>query len=301
MRAIVSPGGQFAFAEVSEPVRANPEEVLIEVEYVSLNRGEFSATWQPDAVIGWDASGTVIETSSDGLGPVRGSRVVSWGLSGGWAQRRVVDRRNLAILPADIESAMAAAIPVAGLTALHAVRQLGAPPGANIAVTGATGGVGHLIVQLAARAGFRVAALTRSPERAAPLERLGDPLTRVVDVRDIGKLRTVEAVIDTTGGPVLEQLVSLVAPEGKVVLVGAAAGSPALFETASLIASRIDLVSVRNSTPVGAELKYLVDLVANGQLHVAVHNAESWDGLVNRPMPDTSVFGKAVYRVDSSA
>lgn len=211
-----------------------------------------------------------------------------------------MDRRNLASLPAAVDTATAAALPVAGLTALHALRQLDAPDGARVAVTGATGGVGHLVVQLAAHAGLHVLALTRSPERAAALERIGGTRVQAVDIREIGGLSTVEAVIDTAGGPVLEQLVPLVASEGKVVLVGAATGAPALLDTASLIARRIDLLSLKISTPVSTELKHLVNLVANGQLHVAVYNAESWDGLTKRTAPDISPFGKTVYQVESS-
>ena len=59
----------------------------------------------------------------------------------------------VAALPDKVTDAQAATLPVAGLTALHALRQGGLLLGRKVLVDGATGGVGHLAVQLAATAG----------------------------------------------------------------------------------------------------------------------------------------------------
>jgi NADPH:quinone reductase-like Zn-dependent oxidoreductase len=93
---------------------------------------------------------------------------------GGYAEYVAAPARALRPLPAGADLAAAAASGVAGLTALHALRQ--APrlgPGRVVLVWGATGGVGVFAVQLARALGADVVATTRNPGAAALLTRLG--------------------------------------------------------------------------------------------------------------------------------
>ena len=63
---------------------------------------------------GWDAAGTVVAGGRGRLRPARsGARVVTFGWSGAWAQRRAVDTGELAVLPDAVDFAAAAALPVA--------------------------------------------------------------------------------------------------------------------------------------------------------------------------------------------
>src|SRR5690242_4848756 len=151
-------------------------QVLVGVHATSLNFGEVAFLRdraQPGAVAGWDAAGTVIADAADGSGPPAGARVVTFAWSGAWAQRRVVDTTQLAVLPDAVEFAAAAALPVAAVTALRAVRRLGPLLGRRILITGASGGVGRFAVQLAASAGASVVAVVGSRERGAGLSELG--------------------------------------------------------------------------------------------------------------------------------
>lgn len=68
MRGIVAVGGKFKFATVERPFRAAPGEVLVRIERISINRGELTFPWAQGSAIGWDAYGTVVETSDDGKG-----------------------------------------------------------------------------------------------------------------------------------------------------------------------------------------------------------------------------------------
>src|SRR6516164_1540180 len=178
-------------------------QVLVDVHATSLNFGEVAFLRnrnKPGDVTGWDAAGTVITAAADGSGPPVGARVVTFGWGGAWAQRRVVDTAQLAVLPDAVEFAAAAALPVAAVTALRAVRRLGPLLGRRILITGASGGVGRFAVQLAARAGASVVAVVGSRERGAGLTELG--ATEVaVGVDEL--TGTFDGALDNVGGQML--------------------------------------------------------------------------------------------------
>src|ERR1700751_494906 len=146
---------RLAIREVSlrDPDR---DEVVVKVTAVSLNRGETrralqlaEAVWRP----GWDFAGVVETTAADGSGPKPGTRVVGILPSGAWAERVNCRSHAVAALPDAVGDAEAATLPVAGLTALHALRRGGLLLGRKVLVDGASGGVGHLACQLAVAAG----------------------------------------------------------------------------------------------------------------------------------------------------
>jgi NADPH:quinone reductase len=162
--------------QVPEPA-PGLHEALVAVQAFSLNRGELRSFrnnkegWIP----GQDISGIVLRQAADGSGPPAGTRIVALMDEFGWAERAAVPAQRVAVLPDTISFAAAAALPVAGLTALRTLRH-GAPLlGKRVLITGAAGGVGHLAVQLAARSGARVTArLDRiHPEWVAPCCRQG--------------------------------------------------------------------------------------------------------------------------------
>src|SRR5258708_6583136 len=150
--------------ELRDPDR---DEVAVKVSAISLNRGETRRAlqvaepgWRP----GWDFAGVVDTAAADGSGPPRGTRVVGMLPSGAWAERVNCRSHAVAALPDAVSDAQAATLPVAGLTALHALRQGGLLLGRKVLVDGATGGVGHLACQLAVAAGALVWGQARRPE-----------------------------------------------------------------------------------------------------------------------------------------
>src|SRR4051794_14590464 len=178
MRAVVydpQAPANLRLTEVQEPVAAESE-ALIDVRATALNFGEvhwIDRMRKPGEVPGWDAAGVVIQPAADGSGPEVGSRVVGFDGAGGWAQQRAVPTENLAVLPDSVDFGQAAALPVAGVTALQALRALGPVVGRRVLITGASGGVGRFAVQLAARAGAHVIAAVGSAARGAGLAELG--------------------------------------------------------------------------------------------------------------------------------
>ncbi|WP_333768967.1 zinc-binding dehydrogenase [Streptomyces sp. IBSBF 2435] len=221
MKALVTAaGGDFGLRldSVAEP-EPRPGQALVAVGAVAVNRGELSLVGQlpPGSRLGWDVAGTVLRAAADGTGPAAGTRVLGLADLDGWAERVAVDTGRLAVLPASVDLPTAAALPVAGLTALYALLHGGRLLGRTVLVTGAAGGVGRLAVQLAAAAGARVVAWVGSAERAAGLAELGAD-----DVELYGAEQTepVDVLLDSCGGEVLTQAFRTVVPGGSVVCFG---------------------------------------------------------------------------------
>ncbi|GAA3430645.1 zinc-binding dehydrogenase [Kutzneria kofuensis] len=300
MRALLvdpsAPSG-FRFGEVAQPVPA-PNQVLVEVKAISVNYGEASGGFvSPEGEVqGWDAAGVVVQAAADGSGPDVGSRVVTYGRDGGWAQLRAVDTTELAVLPDNVDFASAAAIPVAGATALRALRRLGSVVGKRVLITGAAGGVGRFAVQLAARAGAHVIASVSGAARGAGLDKLGAAEV-VVGVEGVeGPLH---GVLDNAGGPNTATLFGLLAEGGSLQSIGAASGEPTVFPPYSTVGPKRRLEAFMMGVGIGEELAYLVSLLAAGQLDVEIGYRGSWDRADDaiEALLGRKVVGKAVLDV----
>jgi NADPH:quinone reductase-like Zn-dependent oxidoreductase len=289
-----------SFSDVAEPVPAD-DEVLVDVKAIALNFGEIhwiADARQPGEVPGWDSAGVVIRAAADGSGPPVGSRVVAFHWAGGWAQRRVAATGNVAVLPASVEFSAAAALPVAGVTALQAIRALGPVVGRRVLITGASGGVGRFAVQLAARAGAHVIAAVGSAARGAGLIELGAAEV-VVGLDDVTE--PVFGVLDNVGGPLLAQAFSLVGEGGSVQSIGMASGEPTTidFEAERHFSVRKRLEPFNVRAPFDADLRYLLDLLATGQLDPQIGLRDSWDNVSSAAdaLLSRRVAGKAVLDV----
>jgi NADPH:quinone reductase-like Zn-dependent oxidoreductase len=287
-------------ADVDEPVAA-ASEAIVEVRATALNFGEVNFIdhmRQPGEVPGWDAAGVVVQAAVDGSGPPVGSRVVGFHGAGGWAQRRAVPTENLAVLPDSVDFGPAAALPVAGVTALQALRALGPVVGRRVLITGASGGVGRFAVQLAARAGAHVIAAVGSAVRGEGLTDLGAAEV-VVGLADI--VEPVFGVLDNVGGPLLAEALALVGDGGSVQSIGMASNQPTTIdfevERRTGVRKRLEPFSVR--TPFASDLAYLVELLAAGEIDPQIGLRASWEGVADaaEALLGRRVAGKAVLDV----
>jgi NADPH:quinone reductase-like Zn-dependent oxidoreductase len=119
--------------------------------------------------------------------------------------------------------AEAAAVPVAGLTALYALRRAGRLLGRRVLGTGASGGVGGWAVQLASRGGAQVTALTPNTMNAQALHDRGAGI--VTTPADL-PAQSVDIVIGGVGGDTFTAAMARLGPDGIGVCVGNASGCP---------------------------------------------------------------------------
>jgi NADPH:quinone reductase len=303
MRALLydpaAPSG-LRLGEAPEPEPAATQ-ALIQVAATTLNFGEVAFLRdrvEEGGVAGWDAAGTVVAAAVDGSGPPAGACVTSFGAAGAWAELRAVDAAELAVLPDALELGAAAAVPVAGVTALRALRRLGSVVGRRVLITGASGGVGRFAVQLAARAGAHVVAVVGSPARADGLDRLGAAEV-VVGLGDVAE--PVDAALDHVGGRMLADVHALLRPGGVVLSVGMASLEPTTidFEEARQRAdgTRVEVFTVGGGF--GAELPYLLSLLEAGALDPQIGWRGPWERATEaaEALMDRRIAGKAVLEV----
>ena len=131
-----------------------------------------------------------------------------------WAQLAAVPTNAMAVLPDEVSFAQAAALPVAGITALLALDIGGTPIARRVLVTGASGGVGRFAVQLAHIGGAHVTAVSASPERARGLTDLGADEV-IHELTPEGP--EFDVIVEGVGGPSLGAAIQRVAPDGTVI------------------------------------------------------------------------------------
>ncbi|MEU1386029.1 MULTISPECIES: zinc-binding dehydrogenase [unclassified Nonomuraea] len=296
MRAlVVGPGAVGRLADVPEPV-PGAGQALVEVRRTSVNFSELRHMDRlPEGVVlGYDAAGVVLRPAADGTGPAEGARVAAFG-AGAWAERAAFDTGSLAVVPDGVDLAVAAALPMSGLSALRSLRAAGVSLGSRVLVTGASGSVGRLAVQLARLAGAHVVASVSSPARALAL----GPDVHVVTGLD--GVAPVDVVIELVGGPTLVTAWGLLKPGGNLQSIGWAGGQPAVFppgSTFSLGPAR-SMRSFGDVDSPGPDLAFLLGLVAAGDLSVEIGRRVPWERLDEAAAAqlDRTVTGKVVLDI----
>lgn len=299
---IVDPSAPEALrlSAIADPVPGS-HQVLIDVHHVSLNYGDLndarSGRVPAGAVLGSDAAGVVAQAAAEG-GHGVGTRVVVLA-PGAFAERAAVDISQLAEVPPSVDLSDAAALPVAGLAALRALRAAGPVLGRRVLITGASGGVGRFAVQLAAHAGAEVIASVGSLARSEGLAAAG---AKEVVVGLEGLDQPVDVVLDNVGGPQMVEAWSLLAPGGTLQSIGWTSGEPAVFDPYSTVGPPKSLSSFLNVGETATDLATLVKFVADGSLSVEIGWRGPWDRIAEavRALRGRRVRGKVVLDVRPS-
>ncbi|MCM1969564.1 MULTISPECIES: zinc-binding dehydrogenase [unclassified Streptomyces] len=272
------PAQPVEFADVAQPVPA-ADEALVRVEAFAPNRGEtfLLEDPRPGLLPGKDVAGLVVQAAADGSGPSVGTRVVGHPPQGGWAQYVAVPTHSLAVLPDGIDAVRAAALPLAGITALRLLRTAGSVAGRRVLLTGAAGGVGHYVTELAAASGADVTAVTATAARGERLLERG--ATAVV--RDVTEARgPFDLVLESTGGAALPQALATLAAGGTLIWFGQASRTPVTLDFFDFFAGP-EGASIRHfhyaGAPYGEDLATLVRLVDRGRLHPEIGRVDDWE------------------------
>ena len=312
IRAVVvdpSHSDKLTLQSVDLPPAASGD-VTVRVTAISLNRGEVNRALSQSvagARPGWDFVGLIEEAADDGTGPKRGTRVVGMLSTGAWAERIRAPSHAVAALPAAVTDAQAATLPVAGLTALHALRQGGLLLGRKVLVDGATGGVGHLAVQLAAAAGAEVYGHVRRAEQVAMIsEWCGDRVVVASDLRAATSSGPYHLIVDSIGGSALSAALTMLQPNGTCVHFGVSEAPTTTFESGAFfrrggvkLYGLILFHELRQVEPAGEGLAVLAREVERGRLRPHIEIEAPWTDIASiaRRLIAREFAGKAVLHV----
>jgi len=273
--------GRLRLAPVAPP-EPKPGEALVKVAAISLNRGEVKTAmaaapgWRP----GWDFAGTVVEAAADGSGLPVGTRVVGFAPVGAWAEYLASPRLAMAPLSDAVSFEAAATLPVAGATALHALRRGPKTAGRRVLITGASGGVGVYAIQLAVGAGDEVTAAIRSPANEALVRSLGAKHVTIGETlaADAGPF---DLIVESVGGRTLGTALGLLAPGGTCVNLGSSEGATVEFDLTKFRGAGgttlygLAMFYELQHEPPSATLAELAGLVADGKLKPVIERRGS--------------------------
>lgn len=263
--------------ELPDPL-LGPDQVLVEVRAAGVNpvdykvRAGYLRELMPHhtpLIPGWDVSG-VVRAAGIGVRDWKpGDEVLAYARKdhvqfGAYAELISLPDRMVARKPSTVDFVTAAALPLAGLTALQSLKAVGTGQGDVVLVHAAAGGVGHLQVQIARELGAARVIGTASPRNHEFVRSLGaEPIAygdALVDAvaELVGGDGQVDAVLDNVGGLAFEQSLQLVRDRARMTSI--VEGPTALEHGVSNTWARPD----------AGQLQWLVDLVAAGTLRVEV-------------------------------
>ena len=220
--------GGLSLTEMPYP-QAGQNDVIVRVHAGGFTPGELDwpTTWvdraghdRTPSVPGHELSGVVSELGYGTTGLTVGQRVfgtTDWTRNGSLAEYSAVEARNLAPLPADIDHAVAAALPISGLTAWQGlIDHARLTTGQSVLIHGAAGGVGSIAVQLAREIGAKVIGTGRAADRDTALG-LGVDAFLDLEADKLEDAGEVDVVFDVIGGDILDRSAALVRAGGTLV------------------------------------------------------------------------------------
>lgn len=276
MKALVAqeltgPAG-LAYTDVEEP--ADPGRVVIDVGAAGvcfpdllLLRGEYQLRLEPPFIPGMEVAG-VVRTAPEGSGFVAGQRVSAFTMLGGYAERVAVAPEGVLPTPADIDDAAAATLLGNYYTMYFALQRRAALlAGETVLVLGSGGGVGTAAIQVAKALGAKVIAMVHRPSAVEFVESLGaDAVLPLADgwraaVMEHTDGRGVDVVVDPIGGPAFDDAVRVLATEGRLLVIGFAAG-------AGIPTVKVNRLLLRNVSVVGVGWGEFVNRTPGAQAEV---------------------------------
>lgn len=264
--------------------------------------------FRPGHIPGGEVAGTVVAVGDGVEASWTGRRVWAFaGVGGGYAERVVAPVDALVPLPDGVSAVDAVTVGGSGAVARLALRHARFAPGESLLVRGASGGLGVMAVQFAARGGAGVVAVTaRSPERGDRLRALG--ATHVFDREGQGTDApgSFDVVVDIVAGPGMPAFLDRLNPEGRMVVLGTVGGPPpadfgmrmfaAFQRSLSFATFSANTVSMAERAAATGEA---LAAVGRGDLRSVVHRVLPLDEAVaaHRLMDAGEVFGRVALTV----
>jgi NADPH2:quinone reductase len=215
-----------------------------------MTRGEYQLKMPPPFVPGMEAAG-VVRSAPPECGVSAGDRVAAFTMLGGFAQRVAVPPQNVVRTTAGLDDAQAAALLGNYYTMYFALARRGAlRPGETVLVLGSAGGVGTAAVQIAKALGAWVIAGVHRPGAVDFVSSLGAdvvlPLTEgwLQAVRDHTGGKGVNLVVDPVGGEAFDDAIRALATEGRLLVIGFAAGGIPTVKVNRLLLRNVGVLGV---------------------------------------------------------
>lgn len=208
------------------------DEVAIDVAYSGVNFADVQMRlgFYPDApkkpfVPGYEVSGTISAVGSNVRELSPGDRVIAGTYFGGYASTVTIPAHQVFRLPASIELAAGAALPVAYFTAQLAVLEMArVRRGDRVLIECGTGGVGVIATQIARHAGAEVTGLTTSPHKKPFIEQLGATALTVDEFRGDPSRRGYDFILNASGGAQINWQRERLGLTGRMVCIGMTSG-----------------------------------------------------------------------------
>ncbi|HKI40791.1 MAG: NADPH:quinone oxidoreductase family protein [Mycobacterium sp.] len=216
-----------------------------------LAKGEYQLKLPPPFVPGMEAAG-VVHSAPPGSGFKVGERVSAFGILGAYAEQVAVPVANVIRSPAELDDAEAVSLLVNYNTMYFALaRRAAMRPGDTVLVLGAAGGVGTAAIQVAKSMGARKVIGVVHREAAADfVASVGADLVVPLSdnwaerVREYTSGQGVDIVVDPIGGPAFDDAIRVLAIDGKLLVIGFAAGSIPTVKVNRLLLRNVSLVGV---------------------------------------------------------
>ncbi|MCR1927361.1 NADP-dependent oxidoreductase [Enterococcus gallinarum] len=262
---------KLAEAKVSLP-ELGADQVLVKVAATSINPIDWKLRegylkqmfpWSFPIILGWDVAGEIVEVGQKVKDYHVGDRIFARPETtrfGTYADYTIVDTNLLAPLPESIAFTEAAAVPLAGLTALQALFDHGSlKAGEKVLIHAGAGGVGTYAIQLAKNAGAYVIT-TASPRNHELVKKLGADEVIDYHTTDFKEVLTdIDLVFDTMGGEIQKKSFSVLKEHGRLISVLS-------IEDETLAATKqIEAKAIWLRTN-GEQLSELAKLMADGKL-----------------------------------
>lgn len=215
-----------------------------------LLKGEYQLRLEPPFVPGMEVAG-VVSSAPYGSEFTVGQRVTALTMLGGWAEQVAVPSANLTATPEGLDDAEAVALLGNYQTMYFALAKRGAlRAGETVLVLGSAGGVGTAAIQIAKALGARVIAMVHRPQAVEFVRSVGAdivlPLTDgwLQAVKDETDGRGVDLVVDPIGGAAFDDAVRALDTEGRLLVIGFAAGGIPTVKVNRLLLRNVSVVGV---------------------------------------------------------
>jgi putative PIG3 family NAD(P)H quinone oxidoreductase len=317
------PGGPDALVldEVPDPL-PRPGEVVVDVVAAGVNRADVmqrQGFYDPppgsSAYPGLEVSGRIAQLGEGVDGWSVGDEVCALLTGGGYAAKVAVPVGQLLPVPAGVSLEVAAALPEVTCTVWSNVfMTANIQPGEVLLIHGGGSGIGTMAVQLGREVGARVAVTAGSPEKLEVCRELGASILvnyRTEDFEEVVREATdghgADVILDNIGAKYLARNVSLLAVNGRLVIIGLQGGRSGEINLGAMLAKRCALVAttLRARPPaekaaiVAAVREHVWPLIEDGRVRPVVHATYplTHAAEAHREMEASSHIGKLLLRV----